>query len=137
MHFYHRHLADAMPPMGGWGIHTVMIRPIYHWIPQRVRAHIAICYMAFCWLQHLRKRSKMLCDPMSPARIRRELNAVQVSILCRKGVQRILCHAKPRHHRRKIHSVMRWPDLERGSIPEAAGTDAQNRLDQKLKQATV
>ena len=40
--------------------HDLKIRPIYHWTPQRVRAHIAICYMAFCCLQHLRKRLKML-----------------------------------------------------------------------------
>ena len=65
--------------------HDLKIRPIYHWTPQRVRAHIAICYMAFCCLQHLRKRLKMLGHPMSPARIRKELNAVQVSILRRKA----------------------------------------------------
>ena len=41
--------------------------------------------MAFCCLQHLRKRLKMLGHPMSPARIRKELNAVQLSILRRKG----------------------------------------------------
>ena len=47
-------LFNAIPPMGGWGVHTIKIRPIYHWTPQRVRAHIAICYMAFCCVQHLR-----------------------------------------------------------------------------------
>ena len=67
--------------------HDLKIRPIYHWTPQRVRAHIAICNMAFCCLQHLRKRLKMLGHPMSPARIRKELNAVQVSILRRKGTR--------------------------------------------------
>ena len=65
--------------------HDLKIRPIYHWTPRRVRAHIAICYMAFCCLQHLRKRLKMLGHPMSPARIRRELNALQLSVLRRKG----------------------------------------------------
>ena len=67
--------------------HDLKIRPIYHWTPQRVRAHIAICYMAFCCLQHLRKRLKMLGHPISPARIRKELIAVQVSILRRKGTR--------------------------------------------------
>ena len=41
--------------------------------------------MAFFCLQHLRKRLNLLGHPMSPARIRKELNAVQVSILRRKG----------------------------------------------------
>lgn len=65
--------------------HDLKIRPIYHWSPRRVRAHIAICYMAFCCLQHLRKHLDLLGHPMSPARIRRELNALQVSILRHKG----------------------------------------------------
>jgi len=67
--------------------HDLKIRPIYHWTPRRVRAHIAICYMAFCCLQHLRKRLAMLGHPMSPARIRRELNALQLSILRHKGTR--------------------------------------------------
>ena len=67
--------------------HDLKIWRIYHWTPERVRAHIAICYMAFCCLQHLRKRLKMLGHPMRPARIRKELNAVQVSILRRKGTR--------------------------------------------------
>ena len=64
-----------------------------------------------------------------------ELNAVQVSILRRKGTRER--YAKPRHCRRKTHSDMRWPDLKRGSHPDAAGTDAQNRSNQRLKQSTV
>ena len=71
--------------------HDLKIRPIYHWTPQRVRgvqAHIAICYMAFCCLQHLRKRLNMLGHPMSPARIRKELNTVQVSILRRNSTRK-------------------------------------------------
>ena len=67
--------------------HDLKIRPVYHWTPRRVRAHIAICYMAFCCLQHLRKRLEMLGHPMSPARIRRELDALQISILYHKGTQ--------------------------------------------------
>ena len=42
--------------------HDLKIRPIYHWTPRRVRAHIAICYMAFCCLQHLRKRLERHCQ---------------------------------------------------------------------------
>ena len=64
----------------------------------------------------------MLGHPMSPARIRKELNAVQVSILRRKGTRDR--YAKTRDHRCKGHSDLRWPDSERGSLPDAAGTDA-------------
>ena len=54
-----------------------------------------------------------------------------------QGHTRTICHAKPRDHRRKTHFVMLWPDLERDPFSDAAGTDAQNRPDQRLKQTTV
>ena len=62
--------------------HDLRIRPIYHWKPKRVRAHLAICYMAFCCVQHVRYRLRLLGHEMSADEIRRELlNALQVSIL--------------------------------------------------------
>lgn len=33
--------------------HTLRMRPIFHWKPERIKAHIAICYMAFSTLRHL------------------------------------------------------------------------------------
>ena len=85
---------DAIPPMGG-SIHTIKIRPIYHWTPQTVRAHIAICYMAFCCLQHLRKRLKMLGHPMSPARIQKGTERCAALDSSPQGYRRTLCHAMP------------------------------------------
>ncbi len=61
--------------------HDLCIRPIFHWKPRRIQAHIAICYMAFCCLQQLRRRLKALGFPMSAERIRRELDTLQLSIL--------------------------------------------------------
>ncbi len=61
--------------------HDLAIRPILHWKERRVRAHIAICYMAFCCLQHLRQRLAVQGHRMSPDRIRRALNGLQISIL--------------------------------------------------------
>ncbi len=62
--------------------HDLSIRPIFHWKPRRVQAHIAICYMAFCCLQHLRYRLEVQQGQrMSPDRIRRALNALQISML--------------------------------------------------------
>lgn len=61
--------------------HDLGIRPIFHWKEHRVRAHVAICYMAFCCLQHVRQRLAVQGHPMSPDRIRRALNELQISIL--------------------------------------------------------
>lgn len=33
--------------------HTLKMRPIFHWKPERIKAHIAICYMAFSTLRRL------------------------------------------------------------------------------------
>ena len=36
--------------------HDLSLRPIYHWTPKRVKAHIAICFMALVCLRHLEYR---------------------------------------------------------------------------------
>jgi transposase len=33
--------------------HTLSMRPIYHFKPERIKAHIALCYMAFSVLRHM------------------------------------------------------------------------------------
>ena len=65
--------------------HDLKVRPIFHWKPQRIQAHIAICYMAFCCLQHLRHRLTAMDHPMSPYEIRRALNGLQFSVLTQQG----------------------------------------------------
>ena len=113
------------------------IRPIYHWSPQRIRVHIAICCMAFCCLQYLHKRLNMLGHPMGPARVRKGNERSADFGPSPQERRRTICHAKPRNRRRKMRSDMRWPDLERGSFPDASGTDAQDQPTQMLKLITV
>lgn len=36
--------------------HDLKLRPIYHWKPERIRAHIAICYIAFALMSYARVR---------------------------------------------------------------------------------
>lgn len=38
--------------------HDLKLRPVYHWKPERIRAHIAICYMAFALLSYSRIKLK-------------------------------------------------------------------------------
>jgi transposase len=59
--------------------HLLKIRPIFHWKPERVHAHIAICYMAFAVLRHLQYRIA-LTQKISPEVIIEELMQVQASI---------------------------------------------------------
>lgn len=57
------------------------MRPIFHWKPRRIEAHILICYMALALLRHAEWRIQLQQPGISIADIRRELARVQVSIL--------------------------------------------------------
>ena len=59
--------------------HTLQMRPIFHWVPPRIHAHIAICYMTFSVLRHLQYRVN-LTQKISIDEILDELLNVQASI---------------------------------------------------------
>lgn len=59
--------------------HTLEMRPIFHWVPPRIHAHIAICYMTFSILKHLQYRVN-LTQKISVNEILDELLNVQASI---------------------------------------------------------
>ncbi len=59
--------------------HNLKMRPIYHWKPNRIEAHIAICYMSFAVLRHLQYEVS-LTQKVSADEIMDELWNVQASI---------------------------------------------------------
>ena len=62
--------------------HDLKVRPVFHWKPDRVKAHIAIAYMAFACVRHLTYRIALQQrERMSPQRIRTALAARQCSIM--------------------------------------------------------
>lgn len=63
--------------------HTLEMRPIFHWVPPRIHAHIAICYMTFSVLRHLQYRIN-LTQKISIDTILDELMNVQASIYVHK-----------------------------------------------------
>lgn len=58
--------------------HTLSMRPIYHFKPERIHAHIAICYMAYTVLRRL-EYTLALTHKMSPETVLGELMNVQSS----------------------------------------------------------
>ena len=58
--------------------HTLSMRPIFHFKPERIKAHIAICYMAFSTLRHM-EHIALLTQKVSPQTILSELMGVQAS----------------------------------------------------------
>ena len=61
--------------------HNLAIRPIYHFKPERIKAHIGICYLAFSLIRHAQQRIKLAQKAMSTEDIRRALHSVQASVL--------------------------------------------------------
>lgn len=85
---------------------TLKMRPVYHFKPERIKAHIAICYMAFAVLRQLEYRVKLL-KKLSPAVIIEELNSVQSSIFVHKITKdRYRIPGNFSHEARKIYNAI-------------------------------
>ena len=64
--------------------HTMAVRPVFHGAERRVRAHVAICFVAFALLRILRHRYPIMhgaSEPLSEARILSELSGVEASVI--------------------------------------------------------
>lgn len=64
--------------------HDLRIRPVFHWTPARIRAHIAICFMALSCVRHLSYRLKLQYGPISPERIKDALLTSKLTIVRNK-----------------------------------------------------
>ena len=90
--------------------YTLEMRPIFHWAPTRIHAHIAICYMTFSVLRHLQYRIN-LTQKISIDNILDELLNVQATIFIHKKTKdRYRVPGSYSNNARKIYKVF---DLER------------------------
>lgn len=87
--------------------HDLKIRPIYHWKPARVKAHLAISFAAYMLTRHLEYRVKLQYKKLSPAVIRSLLISVQTSILsCDKKRIRYAIPSPIKLDAKKIYRLM-------------------------------
>jgi hypothetical protein len=68
--------------------HTLSLRPIYHFKPERVEAHILICYLAFALMRHLEFRVHLQQEKISMNEMRTALWRVQSSYLREEGTEK-------------------------------------------------
>lgn len=61
--------------------HNLKMRPIYHFTPNRIQAHILICYMVFTLIRHLQFQLKKSSQSMSAYRIIDALRDVEASMM--------------------------------------------------------
>jgi transposase len=87
--------------------HDLQIRPVYHWTPRRVRAHILICFLALTCVNQLAYRVKLRFEQMSAGRMINALNHIQVSVLYHTGNdRRYVLPSKFNEDARKIYRTL-------------------------------
>lgn len=70
--------------------HDLKLRPIFHFTPRRVRAHLAIAFMALTCVRHLEYRVALQYKKLSPEVIRKALWQVQASVIRDKSTNKCL-----------------------------------------------
>lgn len=68
--------------------HDLKIRPVYHWTPERIKAHIAISFMAFVCVRYLEYRMATQSQKLSPKVIKDLLLQYQGSIINDAGTNK-------------------------------------------------
>ena len=87
--------------------HDLKIRPIYHWTPNRVKAHLAISFTAYMLIRYLEHRVRLQYKKLSPKNIRNLLLNVQKSIVYdkQKSIKYII-PSKIKSDAKKIYNLM-------------------------------
>ena len=87
--------------------HDLRMRPVYHWTPKRIKAHILICYMAYAVSVAVRHKLKKAGVRMSVARMKEELGYLQVSVVRDKGTgKRFLLPSRVTPAQRSIYEAL-------------------------------
>jgi len=90
--------------------HDLKIRPIYHWKPSRVKAHLAISFMAYTLVRHLEHRVRLQYVKLSPEKIRKILLSIQISILYdTRTNKKFVLPSKISLEAKKIYRLMEVP----------------------------
>lgn len=88
--------------------HDLRMRPIFHWSPKRIKAHIALSFIAFVCVRYLEYRVCVQSQKLSPEEIRKALLQTQGSILHdQKSGNRFLLTSKPSSNAQEIYRVMK------------------------------
>jgi transposase len=69
--------------------HNLKFRPIYHYTPKRIKAHIAICFISLTLVRNLMHRSKMQYKNLPPKQINHALKKAQISILRDRSTKKL------------------------------------------------
>ena len=95
--------------------HDLAVRPVYHWKPRRIKAHIGICFAAYALVKHLEYRVRLQYKKLSIEKIRYALMKVQTSILFDRDKRiRYGLPSRMKKDARKIYNIL---DIKRSITP--------------------
>jgi len=97
--------------------HDLKMRPINHWTPDRIQAHILICFMAYTLARQAMYRMALQREPMSFDQIRNELLHVQSSIV--RDISTGKRYILPSHTSAVQKSIYHVFGLKRSEVPRA------------------
>jgi len=95
--------------------HDLAVRPVFHWKPRRIKAHMAICFAAYSLVKHMQHRVRLQYKNLSTEKIRQTLIRVQTSILFDQQKRiRYGLPSKMSKEARKIYSIF---NIKRSMTP--------------------
>lgn len=93
--------------------HDLRMRPIFHWTPKRIKAHIALCFMALMCVRVMEYSVRLQYKKLSPAAIKNELMRLETSILKDyKTEKQYAMPSKASQDAKKIYQILglKWND---------------------------
>lgn len=95
--------------------HDLKTRPIYHWTPARIQAHILLCFVALSVAKQALYRLSVTNRPMSFERLRNELLHVQSSLMVDRSTGRR--YLVPSHVTVPVKEIYHAFGLKRSEVP--------------------
>ena len=88
--------------------HDLRVRPVFHWTANRIKAHLAICFVSFALIRFLQYRIRQQTgERFSAERIREELCRIQESVLINTtDNSKYVIPSKPSQYAIKIYEAM-------------------------------
>lgn len=93
--------------------HDLRMRPVFHWTPKRIEAHIALCFMALMCTRTMEYIVRLQYKKLSPAAIKHELMRLETSILKDTKTQKqYALPSKASQDAKKIYQILglKWND---------------------------
>jgi len=91
------------------------MRPIYHWTDKRIKAHIAICFMALSCMRFAEYEIAARYKKLSPVEIRHQLKQVQTSILKDNSTNKL--YALPSKIQEDAYKILGLYDIKHITTP--------------------